>query len=83
MKSKTSKFHGYSVNDLKRFKDEILIRRGQLKEATPGLMDDASWEIEGSGVGSSDGDQSAIRESGLDQSRQHVNKTPKTGCWFA
>ena len=58
--------------------------RGQLQEeVTLSSLDDTSGEMEGSGVASSDGDKSATCESRLDQSRQHVNKTPKTSCWFA
>jgi len=57
VKSKTSKFHGYSVEDLKKFRDEILIRRGQLQEGTPSPLDAASWEIEGSRVGPFEGDK--------------------------
>ena len=61
VKSKTFKFHGYSVNDLKKFRDEILIRRGQLQEATLSPLDATSWEMEGGGVGPSDGDKLIIK----------------------
>ena len=54
---KSGKFQGKSVKDLEKIRDEILMRRGQLREATPGPLDDNSWEIEGSGVGSSNGDK--------------------------
>ena len=55
---KSGKFQGKSINDLEKIRDEILMRRGQFpKEATRGPLDDTSWEMEGSGVGASDGDK--------------------------
>ena len=55
---KSGKFQGKSINDLEKIRDEILMRRGHLpKEATRGPLDDTSWEMEGSGVGASDGDK--------------------------
>lgn len=60
VKKKDSKFHGFSVDDLKKFRDEIYKRRGTPRlqeEAASSSLDDTSWEMEGSGVGSSDGDK--------------------------
>ena len=55
---KSGKFQGKSIKDLEKIRDEILMRRDQLpKEATRGPLDDTSWEMEGSGVGASDGDK--------------------------
>ena len=51
VKSKTSKFQGYSVKDLEKVRGEILRRRGELSP-----LDDASWETEGSGLGAPDAD---------------------------
>ena len=54
---KSGKFTGKSVKDLEKIRDKILKRRGQLQEeATRSSLDDTSWEMEGSGVRSSDGD---------------------------
>ena len=52
VKSKTSKFQGYSVQYLEKARDEILRRRGELSP-----LDDASWEMEGSGLGAPDADK--------------------------
>ena len=46
VKRKTSKFHGLSVEDLKRAEDEILRRRGELPQPAQSPLDDASWEGE-------------------------------------
>ena len=51
---KSGKFQGKSINGLKKIRDGILMRRGQLP--TPASLDDTSWETEGSGVGAPDGD---------------------------
>ena len=57
VKSKKSKFHGYSLKDLKKREEEILWRRGELPELAPSPLDDASWETEGSGLGAPDADK--------------------------
>ena len=59
VKSKTSKFQGYSIEDLKRARDEILRRRGELPQPAQRPLDDASWEgeTESSGLGEPDADE--------------------------
>jgi len=60
VKSKTSKFQGFSVEDLERARDEILRRRDELPpQPAQSPLDDASWEweTEGSGSGALDGEE--------------------------
>ena len=60
VKRKESKFHGYSIEDLKRARYEILRRRGELPpQPAQSPLDDASWEgeTEGSGLGEPDADE--------------------------
>ena len=52
---KSGKFKGKSVAELKKVRDEILWRRGELTPQSP--LDDASWETEGSGLGEPDADE--------------------------
>ena len=54
VKSKKSKFHGYSIQDLEKRDEEILRRRGE-QSSSP--LDDASWETEGSGLGALDAEK--------------------------
>ena len=51
VKSTTSKFQGYSVEDLERARDEILRRRGELPQPPQSPLDDASWEGEKECIG--------------------------------
>ena len=59
VKSKTSKFQGYSVEDLKKREEGILRRRGELPQPAHSGLDDASWEgeTEGSSLGEPDADK--------------------------
>jgi len=56
VKSKKSRFYNYSLEDLKKRKEEILWRRGELQQPAQSPLDDASWEreTEGSGLGEPD-----------------------------
>ena len=55
IKSKESKFYNFSVEDLERARDEILRRRGEQPPQSP--LDDASLEMEGSGLREPDADK--------------------------
>ena len=62
VKSKTSKFQGYSVQDLEKARDEILRRRGELPEPAPSPLYVAPWEMEGSGLGAPDAADKLIHQ---------------------
>jgi len=56
---KSGKIAGKSVEDLKKVRDEILRRRGELQEVVHSPVDDDSWEreMEGNGLSTADFDK--------------------------